>query len=316
MTNPKHALATQDSGRYYAHPVTGQMLISVTNVLGECMHKSALVPWAAKASNDHAWDVLPRMVAALRRPTDCRPAPGPDRVGWEPCGRCRPCIERESKGHHAVIRDTAADLGSRIHAHAEARVTGAAMLDDPEVEPYVEQYLRFLSDFEVDIDRDVESAELTVADPRVGYAGTLDLLVRLRLDGILSDGKPPRLLPDDKRALWLVDFKTSATKPSSTIYDEHALQLAGLRFASEMWLPDDTVAPMPRGITGTAVLNLRTDTYGFIPVPTGTAERRAFHALVTGATWRHSKPTAGLKPVGPDGKPTSTTRRTRVRKAA
>lgn len=316
MTSPKHAIDTGDTGRYYTHPTSGEMLISVTNVLGECMHKPALVPWASKAANDHAWDVLPRMVAAVLRPVDCRPAPGPDRRDWEPCGKCRPCLEREIKGHHAVIRDSAADLGTRIHAYAEAHVTGAAMIEDPEVEPYVGQYLAWMRDFGVDIERDVESAELTVASPRIGYAGTLDLLVRLPLDGMVSGDVGPKLLPGGKRALWLIDFKTSATKPASTIYDEHALQLAALRSADEMWLPDGTVAPMVRGIVGTAVLNLRTGSYGFIPVFTGTPEKRAFHALVTAAKWRHSKPVAGAKPVGPDGKTLTTVRRPRARKAA
>ena len=76
MTSPKHAQAT-DRGRYYTHPVTGQQLVSVTNVLGQSMAKPALVPWAAKMTAEAAWDALPRMVAALRRPTDCRPTRAP-----------------------------------------------------------------------------------------------------------------------------------------------------------------------------------------------------------------------------------------------
>ena len=88
-------------------------------------------------------------------------------------------------------------------------------------------------------------------------------------------------------ALWLIDFKTSATKPASTIYDEHALQLAALRWADEMWLPDGTVAPMVRGIVGTACSTCA-PALRLHPVFTGTP-KRALHALVA-AKWRHSNP--------------------------
>ena len=33
MTSPKRAIDTGDTGRYYTHPETGELLISVTNVL-------------------------------------------------------------------------------------------------------------------------------------------------------------------------------------------------------------------------------------------------------------------------------------------
>jgi len=156
MTSPKRAIDTGDTGRYYTHPETGELLISVTNVLSEAMAKPALVPWAAKASNDAAWDALPRMVAALRRPKDCKPsareisqmrAVGDD---WTPCGRCMPCLTREVKGAHKLIAEKASDLGTRIHAHADAHITGASLPHDEEVETYLGQYLRFLDDFGVD----------------------------------------------------------------------------------------------------------------------------------------------------------------------
>ena len=132
MTQPKRAIAT-DQGRYYTHPVTGELLISVTNVLSEAMAKPAPVPWAAKASNDAAWSALPRMVAAILRPLDCKPtsrelsqmrAEGDD---WTPCGRCMPCLTREIKGAHKLIAERASDLGTRIHAHADAHITGASL---------------------------------------------------------------------------------------------------------------------------------------------------------------------------------------------
>ena len=316
MTDPKLAVST-DHGRYYTHPATGELLISVTNVIGTCTSKPALVPWAAKASNDRAWQVLPRMVSALRRPTDCRPAASAARREWEPCGQCRPCLEREIKGHHAVIRDSAADLGTRVHALAEAHVTGASHVMDPESEPYVQQYLRFLADYSIDINAGhIESAEMSVASPRIGYAGTLDLLAHLRLDAFLGDRKPPKLLPGDQRALWLIDIKTSATRPASSIYDEYILQLAALRYATEMWLPNDTVKQMLRGIRGAAVLNLRADDYALIPVPALPDAHKVFCSMVGAAKWRHGDPAKALLPTTPAGGIPQTRARRAPRKVA
>ena len=313
MTNPQHAVATDD-GRYYIHPETGQHLISVTNVLGECLSKPALVPWAAKAANDKAWEVLPRMVAAMLRPADCRPAGVAERREWEPCGKCRPCVEREIKGHHTVIKDSAAELGSLVHDAAEARVLGAPQVANPDVEPFIDQFLRFLDDFGLDIEADFEATELTVANPRLGYAGTLDAIVRLPFDAYLAGDERVRRLPDGQRKLWLIDYKSSLTQPASTLYDSHPLQLAGLRFATEMWLPDGSVVPMLKGVSGCAILNLRTDDYALIPLHVGQSEKKAFGALITGALWRHSKPLRGASAVGPDGLPE--TKRARTRRAA
>ena len=298
MTSPRHAAATS-RGRYYTHPVTRQQLVSVTNVLGQSMAKPALVPWAAKMTAEAAWDALPRMVAALRRPTDCRPTRAP--ADFTPCGRCAPCLSREIKGAHKVAGEKASDLGTRIHAQADAHATGRPMLDDPEAAPYVEQYLRFLADYEINIDRHVYAAELTVAHPDLGYAGTLDLIVRLPFDGIF-DGQ---VRPTDRKPhpLHIVDIKTSATRTADSIYDEYALQLTALRRCKEMWLPDDTVVPMVRGIVGTAVLNLRRTSYALIPVPSGEPERKAWEGALASAKWRHTDPIGACRPVTPDGKP-------------
>lgn len=314
MTQPKRAIAT-DQGRYYTHPVTGELLISVTNVLSEAMAKPALVPWAAKASNDAAWSALPRMVAAMLRPLDCKPtsrelsqirAEGDD---WTPCGRCMPCLTREIKGAHKLIAERASDLGTRIHAHADAHITGASLPHDEEVETYLGQYLRFLDDFGVDIERDVFAAELSVADPGAGYAGTLDLLIYLPIEGHLT-GEPIRPAKGGERSLYLVDLKTSATKPVDVVYDEYALQLTALRAAKEMWMPDDTVRRMVP-VKGCAVLNLRTHDYALIPLPALLPERRAWSGALSVAKWRHGKPVADARPIAPNGAsiPKSTARR-------
>jgi len=313
MTNPRHAEAT-DRGRYYTHPQTGEQLVSVTNVLDTGMGKPALVPWAAKVVAEHSWDLLPAMVAAMLR-KDC----DAKRVAEE-CGRCRPCLTKALKRQVTVVRESAADLGSRVHALAEAHVTGqqiAPIDGDDKAEPFVRQYERFLADYGVDLARDIRAAELTVAYPGKGYAGTLDLIVDLPLAGFLTSEGGVVPAEGDERRPWIVDIKTSTTRPAASVYDSHALQLAALRHAREMWLPDDTTAPMPR-VAGAAVLNLRQRTYELVPLPADTPEVRAFDGALALTKWAHTTGAAVTKgehrPVTPAGK--HKPKNSRTRKAA
>jgi hypothetical protein len=269
MTSPRHAEATA-LGRYYTHPTTGEQLISVTNVLSVGCAKPALVPWAAKIAAEWAMDHLPQLVHRSRTED-------------------RESLRKEISAQVTVARDKAADLGSRIHALAEAHVLGTTLAEeegDDQAAPYVKQYEAFLRDFNVDITKDIESVELTVANPFLGYAGTLDLLVWLNLDGFIP-GMGTRPTDGGKKALWLVDLKTSATRAAASVYGEYALQLAALRHAKEMWLPDDTVIPMVGGIKGAAVLNLRQRTYELVPLPTGQQELDAFKGSLVLAKWMH-----------------------------
>lgn len=283
MTSPRHAEATA-LGRYYTHPATGEQLISVTNVLSVGCAKPALVPWAAKIVAEHSWDLLPRMVASMLV-KDCGAGPKRELA----CGRCRDCLTRELKGEVTVARDKAADLGSRIHALAEAHVLNVTLPyedGDEETEPFVEQYTRFLADYDINLERDIESAELTVANPRLGYAGTLDLLVRLPFAGYIED----KIVPQQdgrERGLFLVDLKTSKTRAGASVYGEYALQLAALRHATETWLPNDTQGRMPH-IHGAAVLNLRERSYELIPLPTTPREFDAFKGSLALAKWMHT----------------------------
>jgi hypothetical protein len=264
MTSPKHA-ATGAQGRYYTRPGTGEQLVSVTNALSVGCAKPALVPWAAKVAAEYAIEHLPQIVMQSRT----------DRDG----------AIRSIKSQVTVARDKAADLGTRIHALAEAHVTGRPTATDEEAAPYVRQYEAFLADFDVDLERDIEAAELTVAYPAQGYAGTLDLLIRLPLDGY-TQGAVKRL-PDGQRGLFLVDLKTSATRPAASVYGEYALQLTALRNAVECWLPNDEIVPMPRGIVGAACLNLRKNTYELIPLPSGNAEIAAWRGCLALTKWMH-----------------------------
>lgn len=298
MTSPRLAEATA-KGRYYqypqGHPKHGEPgLISVTNVLSVAMAKPALIPWAAKIVAEHAMDHLPQIVARSRT----------DRDG----------TTRDLKAQVTIARDKAADLGTRIHALAEAHVTGQQLAHedvDEEAAAFVDHYLAFLKDFDVQLDRDIVAAEMTVAYPSLGYAGTLDLIVNLPIGVETVAGElKPYPLPDGERRPWMVDLKTSATRPSTSIYPEYALQLTALRQCREAWLPDDSVQPLT-GVIAAAVLNLRRSTYALIPLPSGQPEWDTFRGALAVAKWVHSEPIAQARPVTPRGRAVPKQARTR-----
>jgi hypothetical protein len=262
MTDPKFAQHVPGKGRWYVHPTTAEMWPSITNVLDVAVSKPALVPWAL---------LVP----------PCKSK----RVDDE-CTKCKPCRLKALKREPGFVKDTAADLGTRIHAGAEAKVLGTPVIPDPEVEPFVDQLLRFFNDFGVDLDKDIEATEATVVNRKVGYAGTGDLWVRLRLDGW------PR------KRLCLVDYKSSSTRPTLSAYPENAMQLAALANAETLLLDDGTEVPAPSGIKDVFVLTLRASSYALIPMPmTGSLDEAfaAFQGALADAEWLHAQ--YGAKPV-------------------
>ncbi|MEV5140318.1 hypothetical protein AB0K71_06085 [Streptomyces syringium] len=258
MTSPRHARDTE-RGRYYTDPAGGPDLVSVTNVLDTAVAKKALIPWAVKLTTEYVLANLPSIT--LRLVTD------------------RTAVVKEIKAVHRNARERAADLGNRIHAAAEARVLGAPFPQELDVAPYITQLELWLDSWGVDLERDVEATEITCVHRRLGYAGTADLMVWL----------PTGL--NGRRELWLIDYKTSATRRANSVYPENTLQLAALRFCEAVLLPDDTDAPMPR-IERTAVLNLRAASYALVPMPAGREAHRAFRGALETTRWLHAAPSS------------------------
>jgi hypothetical protein len=136
---------------------------------------------------------------------------------------------------------------------------------------------------------------------RLGYAGTADLLIWLPTGA------------DRAMELWLIDYKTSATRSAKSVYPENTLQLAALRFAEVVVLPDDTDAPMPP-IQRTGVLNLRAKSHALVEMPAGRDAHRAFRGLLEGTRWLHVAPSTYPALLAP-GQVAAPKRRT-TRKAA
>ncbi|CAM5508732.1 hypothetical protein [Streptomyces aurantiogriseus] len=275
MTNPKHARETE-RGRYYTDPAGGPDLVSVTNVIDTAVNKTmALVPWGVKLTVEYTldrWNVL------TDRVTDDRTE-----------------LVKELKAVHKDVRERAADLGDRVHNAAEAQLLGAPIADDPEVAPYLAQFDLWLKSWGVNFDDDVEATEITVLHRRLGYAGTADLMVWL------PSG------PGRKRELWLIDYKSSATRRASSVYPENTLQLAALRYAETVLLPDDTEEPMPH-IERTGVLNLRAKSHALVPMPADRTAHRAFRGALETTRWLHAAKSSYPALKAPEGA-TRTTRK-------
>jgi hypothetical protein len=258
VTNPRHARDTE-RGRYYTDPAGGPDLVSVTNVLDTAVNKRALIPWAVKLTVEH---VLDNLYDVQTRIDDERPA-----------------LTRDIKAIHRDVKDRAADLGDRIHSTAEAWLLGAPVPDDAEVAPYLTQLKIWLAAWGVDLAEHVEATEITVLHRRLGYAGTADLLIWLPTG------------PGGELELWLIDFKTSATRSAKSVYPENTLQLAALRFAETVLLPDDTEQPVP-AIARAGVLNLRARSHALVEMPADRTAHRAFRGLLEGTRWLHAAPSS------------------------
>ena len=267
MTNPKHAQDT-DNGRYYTDPAGGPDLVSVTNVLNTSVNKTrSLMPWAVKVTLE--WIFEHRMEVARRAITD------------------RAELTKQLKQIHQDVRETASDLGTDIHKAAEQWLLGAPFAVTREVAPYLAQLEKFLDFWGVDVDKHVEAAEITCLHRRLGYAGTADLMVWLPT----GEGRALEL--------WLIDFKTSATRSAKEVYPENTQQLAALRYCETVLLPDDTEQPMPK-IQRTGVLNLRAKSHALVEMPAGRDAHKAFRGALVNALWHHAAPSSYPALLAPD----------------
>jgi hypothetical protein len=260
VTSPKQAVATAN-GRFYSDPnpaFDGALYPSVTNVLSN-IAKPALVPAAAKEVAEHAMATLPALVKASRDPETAKVA------------------LKALKSRAEVVWGMAADRGTQIHAMGEAHLLGLPLPEaEPDIRSYFEQYLKFLAEFGVNPDEDVEASEASVLNRTCGYGGTFDALMWLHTDR------------DPDRTLWLLDTKTSAKSSRLTTYNENPLQLAALRHGEVMLLPNGTEEPMPFAAR-CGILNLRRGGHALMEVDAGPQEFAAFKAMLAVTRYLHGQ---------------------------
>jgi hypothetical protein len=239
----------ETGSRWYIHPVTGEQMISVTTVLGATQGKPWIPPWAAKLAAEYAVDNI-GMLARLA------------------ASEGRDAAVKVAKDQARLLRERKADAGTYVHDVVERLILWSA-------EPYGSDIaLPLLPDHLQDADYDGEplgdvadsmvagwmnfvadfrpgflAAEMAVFHPEMGYAGTLDMICRLRGYGI---GNGERLIAAPGQATDLcIDNKTG--RHLDVTYRE---QQAAYRRAAECALPLGQVVPMPP-TDAAAVLHLR-----------------------------------------------------------
>lgn len=222
----------------------GRDLPSVTSIRRIAGLPHGLHQWAINQVISHALDHWPELTERL--------------AGGDP-GQLK-AVRQELRSAATAQRDKAADLGTAVHDAAARRLSPLEV--PPEVAPRLRQYLDWLS---------VSGAEILATERQVwnlalGYAGSFDLLVRLR------DG-----------SIHLVDLKTG-----KGTYPEYALQLfayAMAEFVGEDDVVDERVTELLHAVKGMAVLHLTDTGWEYIALRPDPATWSAFRGLLAFAVW-------------------------------
>lgn len=213
MTLP--ALAVKNSGwggRGYKNPVSGDSRVvpSITTVL-KSENKPALVQWAVDQTAGFA-------VANAHRLMTMSEDSGFKMLRWIPRKEIKsvePGMDLNS--YHTGVLSDASDMGTWMHEWAQADVVPE--LEYPDTDAAHDVYWDMVEEwdkFKARHDIVPHYTERTVWHEELGYAGTLDGL--WEIDGVMT----------------LLDIKTSRGLYSSTW-----MQLAALRAAPEMFVPQD-----------------------------------------------------------------------------
>lgn len=224
---------------WYRVPGTDIKLRRVTTILSQGFPKPQLVFWAANLTAADALATLPTLVAASLRPAEKEAA-----YDWLRKG-------------HIRKKDERAEIGGAVHDVIEAHVLGnplpEALLNDPELAPFLDWFLRFVADWEIEF----EASEMTVGNFTDGWAGKLDYLFRSR--------RIAQCLRVPANTLFIGDTKTGGELDEKGVYPEAGAQMSAYRRAEVAWLRDGTQIPMPKVHDVGIVLHLRPE--GYRPMP-------------------------------------------------
>lgn len=248
MTTPSQARSNRRGNvRTYAWPPGNNPeieVVSVTTAIGNGLPKPYLVGWAAKVTAEAAvedYDIIGQMLAKDN------PKGAVDYL-------------KQSR-----FRDMAAkaDRGTIVHSALEAYVDGVT-LDEKTIHEQLREahvptkmyktataMISGLKDFLDDEEPEIVWSEATVYSRKHGYAGTADLIAKMRIG--------------DTWAPVILDIKTS-----KAIYNETALQLAAYARADFVGKDDGTEVPL---FDDGSVAE-----YGIVvrPKPTGGYEKAVF----------------------------------------
>jgi hypothetical protein len=238
------------SGHTYA--IDGRRVPGVTTILGAAIDKPGLRYWYAHQAVLWAMTQDPEYLKGLD--------------GKE--------LKYQAGQAPNVMRDAAAVEGKTLHAYAEALGAGEEIEPTSELAARAELVADFLDRFQVK----VLASELTVWHDKLKYAGTLDVIADLLIDG--------------QWQRWLLDYKSG-----QGIYTEAVLQCAAYRYATHcVWQGDDR--PMAQ-VQRVGIVHVTSAGWALKPIK---ADQKAFTAF-TQARKLHSflaiKPEELIEPALP-----------------
>jgi hypothetical protein len=254
LTLPVLARQKSNFGRVYVHPLTGEEVPSVTNITGRKDKSGPLVGWAVKHSAARAMQELQTLLALFQDesiPQSVKEAIIKERYGTKKrLGQLEKEIKSARFEEKATESFSASEAGTLIHDLIETHVkegrlglsvgTVKMIVDKAglseeeaieEVMPWFRQYLAFEKRFQPVW----EQLESTVWNRTLGYAGTMDGLMRL---------------PNGRR--YLVDFKTG-----NGVYPEYGMQLEALARGEVIIDPETGYERPMTQVDSLAVLHLR-----------------------------------------------------------
>lgn len=250
---------------------------SVTTAMSTYDKSDALVGWAKKETAAFAMRNLDVLVA--------------HRQHNYPVPECPPCATNLNRRKMVAqseaarmwvssipdyMKDAASDLGTRVHAVAEAMANGVYDGTALDLSPYAVQYRRFLDEWQPSF----LAIEYMGLNRAAGYGGTGDIIGVLNRRGHPLDA-----------AITAIDIKTW-TKPEpikDTYYPETAMQLSACSRFEFIGKPNDPREyPMPR-VEAYAVLLLGPDDYRLIPYAITDDTFDAFLATLTLHRWKNGE---------------------------
>jgi hypothetical protein len=244
---PKHVYTWRDG------TVDSGPLPSVTGILGIVDKSGPLVGWAKRETAACAVRNLDMLVKMRETGGDSAA------VNW-------------LKAIPDYQRDTAASMGTRVHALAESVARGQEVELTDEERPFIAAYQQFLKEWEPTY----LAAEEMVASMTYRYAGTLDAIVAMAGD------------------VWCLDTKTGAG-----VYPDTALQLAAYSGAEFIGRPGDTKRYSIPKVTAYGVLHLRPEGYEVVPYNVTPRTFSAFLEALRLYRWREDEaPTIMGQPLG------------------
>lgn len=322
MAEPAQRRTDDTGGKFYEHPsrtedvpdeggairVRPRRYDSVTQALG-IRAKPALIFWAANLAADRAMGNLPQLLGAILIPDCGRAAARSEPYG---CKVCEACVRRWVALYHVGEKERRAREGTAAHDVLERWIlTGEwlytpALTGDPNIDqyvptadtmaPYIAALQAFVADFGLQPE-DFLVSECTVWSHRLGYAGTLDFIVRIeprtkksaelcaRIN--LATYGPGATAEQLAAPVTLVGDAKSREGEKTQLYSENTLQLTAYRHAETM-LPKHAAPEMERPMVatdGAAILQVRPDGYAFRPVVTDGRSMRTFEAVLTDYRW-------------------------------